>query len=87
MKSNIDNELDYEQMEIKGNVKYLKVCRGLFLATSGLYVLSATYQGVATLMEPSFTNGYGNIICAAGVATNIWMARQMDKDIKRLVKK
>ena len=49
-------------MEIKDNVKYLKVCRGLFLATSGLYVLSATYQGVATLMEPSFTNGYGTII-------------------------
>ena len=82
-----DNELTYEQLEIKDSVKHLKVCRGLFLTASGLCVLSATYQGVATLMEPSFTNGYGTIICAAGVATNIWMARQMDKDIKRLVKK
>ena len=33
-------------MEIKDNVKHLKVCRGLFLTASGLYVLSATYQGV-----------------------------------------
>ena len=74
-------------MEIKDNVKYLKVCRGLFLATSGLYVLSATYQGVATLIEPSLINGCGTMIYTAGVAANILMARQMDKDIKRLVKK
>lgn len=82
-----DNELTYEQLEIKDSVKHLKVCRGLFLATSGLYVLSATYQGVATLIEPSLINGCGTMIYTAGVATNIWMARQMDKDIKRLVKK
>ena len=30
-----DNELTYEQLEIKDSVKHLKVCRGVFLTASG----------------------------------------------------